>query len=518
MRNYSSRGWRDRITVLALVALCAGSVGDAMAQRRSDPLAGLDAYARTALTALRVPGIAIAVVRNDSVVFSRGFGVRAAGGAELVDERTLFSLGSTGKAFTAAAAAVMVSDSAMGWDDPMVRLLPGFQLHDPYLTATVTLRDALSHRTGLPRGDLIWIGAGNISRAEILKRVSHLEPTFGLRAHWGYSNIMYLAAGEAAGAVSRLGYDELVRQRLLRPLGMTETIVNPATIDGLANLASGHAPLGDSVYRKQFWFADRIAPAGAITSNVRDMAQWLRFQLGDGTFAGQRVMSREALAEMHRPQSIVLGENEVDSLQRFGTYGMGWFVEDYRGALVWQHGGATDGTTTMVAMLPEHRVGVVVLTNVASTVAPTALMRYVFDRHLGAPLKDWVAEAATRAARGRAMQDSSARALERTRVGGNPPAPAARYVGAYRDAMYGDFTVREEGGHLIATRGEWSGRLDYWNGTTFRWDLLGSMGTLLPYVFVRFDAEPDGTVSAASFGLTPAERASFRRVVERRRR
>ena len=509
-------GWRCRVTAAAAVAVIAGAVADAAAQRRSDPLAGLDAYARTTLTALRVPGIAIAVVRNDSVVFSRGFGVRAAGGAELVDDRTLFSLGSSGKAFTAAAAAVMVSDGAMRWDDPMVSLLPGFRLHDPYLTATVTVRDALSHRTGLPRGDLIWIGAGNISRAEILKRVSYLEPTFGLRAHWGYSNIMYLAAGEAAGAVSGLGYDELVRQRLLRPLGMTETIVNPSTIDGLANLASGHAPMGDSVYRKQFWFADRIAPAGAMTSNARDMAQWLRFQLGDGSFGGQRVMSREALAEMRRPQSIVLGDNEVDSLRRFSTYGMGWFVEDYRGALIWHHGGATDGTTTMVAMLPEHRLGVVVLTNVASTVAPTALMRYVFDRHLGAPLKDWVAEASDRAARARVMQDSSARALERTRVGGKPPAPAERYAGAYRDAMYGDLTVRQQGDDLVATRGEWTGRLEYWNGNTFRWDLTGAMGTLQPYVFVRFDAEPNGTVSAASFGLTPAERASFRRVVERR--
>ncbi len=513
--NVAGKLFRSVVLVLAAVSVHSDQ---AVAQKAVDPLAGLDAYARSTLAALRVPGFAIAVVRNDSVVYSKGFGVRASGANDPVDDQTLFALGSTGKAFTAAAVAALVSDGTMHWDDPLVSRLPGFRLHDPYLTATVTVRDALSHRTGLPRGDLIWIGAGKISRADVIERVRHLEPSFGLRSHWGYSNIMYLAAGEAAGAVSGIGYDELVRRRLLQPLGMASTIVNPSTIDGLTNLATGHAPLDDSVYRKPFWFADHIAPAGAMTSNVQDMARWLRFQLGDGSFEGRPVMSRAVLREMHSPQSIVVGENDVDSLQRFGTYGFGWFVEDYRGALIWQHGGATDGTQTMVAMLPEHRLGVVVLTNVASSSAPTALMRYVFDRHLGAPMRDWVAEAAERARRGKVLQDSLSRMQERGRVGGNPPAALAAYVGDYRDPMYGDFTVREEAGRLIATRGNWSGALEYWNGNTFRWALLGSTGTLLPYVFVRFGTEPDGRVSEASFALTPAERAGFRRTARPSRR
>ncbi|MHB1329694.1 MAG: serine hydrolase domain-containing protein, partial [Gemmatimonadales bacterium] len=220
-----------RSVVLVLAAVSARPEL-AAAQKKADPLAGLDAYAQAALSALRVPGLAIAVVRNDSVVYSRGFGVRVTGTKDLVDDRTLFALGSTGKAFTAAAVAALVSDGKMHWDDPLSRRLPGFRLHDPYLTATVTVRDALSHRTGLPRGDLIWIGAGGISRADVLERVRYLEPTFGLRSHWGYSNIMYLAAGEAAGAVSGIGYDELVRSRLLQPLGMTSTVVNPSTIEG----------------------------------------------------------------------------------------------------------------------------------------------------------------------------------------------------------------------------------------------------------------------------------------------
>jgi CubicO group peptidase (beta-lactamase class C family) len=278
----------------------------------------------------------------------------------------------------------------------------------------------------------------------------------------------------------------------------------------VANLASPHGLTGDSAWSKGHMNMDNIAPAGAIVSSVRDMAQYLRFQLGDGTFGGKRLVSAAALRETHLPQMLLGGGGGGggDTLTRFNTYGMGWFVQDYRGHLVWQHGGNTDGMTAAMGMIPSQKLGVVVLSNMQGAALPGLVMNYIFDRQLKAPVRDLSAEALRRAATQRRRADSATKAQMATKSTGAAPLPLTAYTGEYADSIYGDAVITLTDGRLTMKRGEWSGPLEYWNATNFRWGRLPS--ATVTHMFVKFDVAPDGKVTTVSYGLG-ADSAHFGR-------
>lgn len=486
--------------VLSILALQARAVG------AQEPFPGLDAYITKAMADWKVPGLAIAIVRNDSVLLAKGYGVRAVGGSDRVDDRTLFEIGSSSKSFTATVIAMLVSDGKMRWDDRLTNYLPSFQLQDPIANAEVTVRDALTHRAGLSRAELSWMYAG-IGRDEVLRRVRFLKPAFPFRSRWNYQNVMFLAAGEAAARAASTTWEELVRTRIFEPLGMTTSLpLAPKNRSGVANLATPHAIRADTVYTLTPMSMDNIAPAGSIVSNAHDMAQYLRFQLSDGMFGGKRLVASAELRQTHTPQMLMVGGGGGgggDSLTRFSTYGMGWMVQDYRRNLVWQHGGNTDGMTTAMGMLPDHKLGVVVLSNMYGAQLPDLLMRYVFDRQLGVvPVRDLSAEALARAAMQRRRNDSTERAQAAQRVAGTqPPLPLSAYAGSYADSLYGEATVSESEGKLVMQRGELSAPLEYWNANNFRWGRLQSAA--VTSLFVKFDVAPDGKVTSLSFGLGP---------------
>jgi len=467
-----------------------------------EPYPGLDAYVTNAMAAWKVPGIGLAIVRNDSVIYAKGYGVQKVGTKLAVDERTLFEIGSSSKSFTATLVAMMVSDGKMRWDDPVTTYLPSFRLYDPVANAELTLRDALSHRSGLARGELSWMAAG-ISREEVLRRVRFLRPSWGFRSRWGYQNIMYLAAGEAAAKVAGSTWEDLVQQRIFNPLGMTTSVPVARTPDKLVNFAAPHGLLRDSVFALAGHMnIDDAAPAGAIVSSARDMAQWLRFQLGDGTFGGKRLVSAAALRETHTPQMLMGagggGGGGGDSATYFNTYGFGWMVQDYRGALMWQHGGNTDGMTAAMGMLPQQKLGVVVLSNMAGAALPDILMRWIFDRQLGAPMRDL---SATTLARYR-MQRQRADSMERVQLAGRtsagpPPLPLTAYAGTYVDSLYGEGTIALENGKLFFARGDWRGPLEHVAYGNFRWGPLPS--AVVRELIVKFDVNVEGKVTGMSF-------------------
>jgi CubicO group peptidase (beta-lactamase class C family) len=484
-RRRTARPW---ILTASLVALAP------LAVDAQEPFPGLDAYVNQTLATWHVPGVSIGIVRNDTVLYTKGYGVRAFGAAAPVDDHTLFEIGSSSKAFTATLVAMLVGDGKMRWDAHVTDYLPGFRLYDPYASAELTLRDALTHRSGLARGELVWLGAG-ISRDEVLHRVRYLKPAWGFRARFGYQNMMYLAAGEAAGKAAGSTWDELIAKRIFEPLGMTSSVTSmpPATTQ---NLASPHTAPHDSLHAIDRSSLEDIGPAGSINSNARDMAQWLRFQLADGVYNGKRLVSSAALKVTHSPQTIIgAGElGPVDSLVTFSTYGMGWIVEDYRHELVWQHGGNTLGMTAAVGMMPEHKFGVVVLSNMAGSQVPDLLMRYIFERQLGLPKRDVSAEAYARYTVLRRRADSAEKAqLAQRTPGGKAPLALSAYAGTYSDSLYGDATVSVQDDHLFLTRGEWKGPLTFWNDENFRWSELS--------MFVKFEVAPSGTISGMTFGL-----------------
>lgn len=492
-----------RLILLAVTALGAAT---APAARAQEPFPGLDAYIEKARATWKIPGLSVAIVRNDSVIYAKGFGVLGAGSKTPVDARTLFEIGSSSKAFTATLTAMMVTDGKMRWDDHLSEYLPDFKMYDPVANEGATIRDALSHRTGIARGELAWLGAG-ISRDEVLHRVRFLKPETPFRSRYSYQNMMFLAVGQAVGKAAGSTWDDLVRQRIFVPVGMTSTV---ATSRGLTNTnrAVPHGFEHDTAFTKGPFDAENIAPAGAILSNAVDMAQWLRFQLNDGVVNGKRLVASAALRETHTPQMIIPsgagggrgGSDTTHATKHFSTYGFGWMVEDYRHELVWQHGGNTPGMTAAVGMLPEKKVGVVVLSNMQSAALPDILREYIFDRALGAPMRDLSAEAYTRTVAQRRRADSVEKAQSVVQASsGQPPLPLSAFAGTFGDSLYGDMTVVLKGDHLELERGEVRGPLQYWNANNFRW--TNPLSSVTGPMFIKFDITPDGRVTGLYFGL-----------------
>ena len=460
-----------QIISLIMLALCLPS-GGRIARAQEAPGPAFDEYVNKAIKDWEVPGLAIAIIKNDRIVFAKGYGVRELGKPTPVDERTLFAIGSSSKAFTATSIAMLVDEGKLKWDDPATKYLPGFQLYDPYATRELTVRDLLSHRSGLERGDLLWY-ASAYDRDEVLRRIRYLKPAWSLRAHFGYQNIMFLAAGQIIPSLTGKSWDDFVRERIFTPLGMTSTSTSIKALAGSNNVATPHAKIDDKVEVVPWRNIDNIGPAGSINSNVIDMAQWVRLQLGGGVYQNQRLLSSGAIKEMHAPQTIIPLEGAMEVLYpeaHFLTYGMGWFLSDYRGRKIVEHGGAIDGMRAEVAMMPEEKLGVVILTNKNGTVLPQALMFKVFDGYLGGTQRDWSAEIlkSFKALEGQALAAEKKAEGERVK-GTSPSLSPEKYAGAYHSEMYGDARVTLENGKLVAHYGPgFIGDLEHWHFDTFR--------------------------------------------------
>lgn len=485
----------------AAVSLGAASLG-AQAPASREPYRGLDAYVDSALRTWKVPGLALAVVRHDSVIYARGYGVRELGRPDPVDAHTVFAIGSSSKAFTAAAVAMLVDERKVRLDAPAATYLPTFQLYDPYATRELTVRDLLTHRSGLARGELVWYGSG-YDRDEILRHVRFLQPTTSFRSQFGYQNMMYIAAGQVVAHAANTTWDDFVTRRIFTPLGMTATSTSVGAVAGLPDLASPHGEIADTLRVVTRRNLDNAGPAGSINSTALDMAQWVRLQLGHGVYAGRRLVSDTMMAEMHTPQTVVRIDTAAQRLNpytHFSDYGLGWFVEDYRGHEVWQHGGNVDGFTALVGMLPDEQLGLVILTNMNGSGLPMALMRRVFDLQLKAPPRDWSAVMYARTEQLRARAKAAERKLEAERVPNTRPSlPLAAYTGTYVDSLYGAVQVREADGQLLLDYGPtWHGTLRHWDFDIFR---TRFDTPVLPPFFVEFHPTPTGTVGEVQLDM-----------------
>lgn len=443
----------------------------AQATRPAQLDAAFDAYVAQTMKDWKVPGLAIGIVRNDSTLFTQGYGTRTMGTTQPVDEHTLFAIGSASKAFTATLAAMMVDAGKMRWDDPATKYLPDLQMFDPYVSRELTLRDMLTHRSGLARGDLVWF-AGGYDRDEILRRVRFLQPSWSMRSRFGYQNIMYLAAGQAVARVAGKSWDDLVRERIFLPLGMGETSTSTRDVQGKANLATPHLAVNDTLNIVPYHNIDNIGPAGSINSNVSDMLKWVRFQLAAGSVNGKTLLSPSALAETHAAQMVVPLSADAKAFNPFThleSYGMGWFLQDYRGHELDQHGGNIDGMSAMVALVPELTLGVVILTNANGSPVPTIVLYRALDALLGAAPRDWNGE--QRRLYDKAMvavKAAQAKHLASRATNTRPSLPLDKYVGQYADSLYGDVSFRLKGGSLAMTYGSGiEATLSHWQYDTF---------------------------------------------------
>lgn len=462
----------------------------------------IDEYARKAGQDWRVPGFAMAIVKDDKVIFSKGYGVRKLGEQTPVDERTLFAIASNTKAVTAAAISMLVDEGKLKWDDPATKYLPGFQLYDPYVTRELTVRDLLSHRSGLATfgGDLLWYDS-TYKSDEILRRVRYLKPTSSFRSRYGYQNIMFLAAGQIVANVTGKSWEQFVRERFLVPLGMTQTTTSITAFKGTDNIASPHNELDGKMRVVRYSNVDSAGPAAALNSSVADMAQWIRLQLGRGKYEGKQFFSAKASREMWSPQTIVPFSEQSEKFnptRHFNTYGLGWFLSDYHGRKVVSHGGGLDGMISQVAMMPEENLGLVVLTN-SETQLATIMVNKVFDVFLGVPARDWSAELLERTRQAQAAQKDEEKKLEQERAKGTKPSLSLQsYAGTYGGEMYGEAKVTvEENGRLVlrlVPSPNFVGDLEHWQYDTFRVKWRESVSYPFPKGFVTFTLNAHGKV------------------------
>jgi CubicO group peptidase (beta-lactamase class C family) len=366
-------------TLLAFLPLLAP------AARAGDPLDGFDGYVERAMADWETPGLSIAVVQNGQVTMAKGYGFRTKGGGAQVDAGTVFAAGSISKTFTASAVAALIARDRMRWDDRVIDHLPGFRLHDPYVTREIRMRDLLSQRSGLPRGELLWFYAP-FDRREILRRLQYLESENGFRSGFSYNNLMFVAAGEAVAAAAGMSWDNFLADTFFGPLGMSSTTTSVVALGG--NAATPHARV-DGVIQPIAWLnVDNIAPAGGVNSSAADLAKWMLFQLADGSTPRETVLRPADAEEMRTPQTVI---RVTDSRRAeipetlFRAYGLGWFLEDYRGVQLAYHGGRIDGMSSRLTVVPERGLGIAILTNRGRSNLPDALTYRLLDAYLGAP-------------------------------------------------------------------------------------------------------------------------------------
>jgi len=348
-----------------------------------------DDYIARAVHDWEIPGLSIAVVKDGTTVYSRGFGLRHADAAGLVDEHTLFTIGSCTKAFTATAVAMLVMDGKLSWDDPVRKFLPDFTLMDPVASEKLTLRDIVTHQSGVEDGAITNIPYDN--SADAIRGLRLLSPVHPFRGGFSYNNTMLLVLGKVVEAVSGMSWESFLQTRILSPLSMTDSRPTVLAAHSVANRAIAHnQPHGAESSRVMpVKSLDFLSSSAALQSSAVDMANWLKFQLGQG---GDGLLSSALRAEMHS-QQIMLEPNPFTLMMHPGSdkhgYGMCWFVRDYAGARIVQHGGYVDGFTSFAVMGPAQGFGVVVLTNMHNSLAPFAIAYRVIDAYLGVAETDW---------------------------------------------------------------------------------------------------------------------------------
>lgn len=451
MGSVEQAGWRRVIRRGLTAAALLGASALPLAAQGAPDWAAFDRSVAKAARDWHVPGLAIAVVSNDSLVFARGYGVIEAGKPTPATEHTRFAIGSTTKAMTTAALAMLVDEGKLRWDDRVIDYLPELRLYDPYVTRELTVRDLLTHRTGLPGTDLLWaIPENQYPMAEMIRRLRFVHPASSFRTTFEYQNVVYAIGGLLVERISGMPWDAFVRSRIFAPLGMMETEPLVSAISGKANVAVPHVEVGDSLRTVPVRSTDAIAAAGSVWSSVSDMSKWMRFILDSGRVGSTRLIKPATFEEIVAPQ-IRAPLSEYPALElshpHFFAYALGWFVQDYHGSTVWMHTGSIDGMSAIIGLLPGQRVGVYVLANLDHAELRHALMYEVFDLYRGAAPRDWSTEMHSlySARRRGAMASASKHA-----AGTHPSLPLERYAGRYADSTYGIVTVELAGGALRA--------------------------------------------------------------------
>jgi len=497
----SMRKLRLFLTLLALPATLRAQ------GKPAAPPPGFDAYVASVMKQFEVPGMGIAIVKDGQVILAKGYGVKRLGSPDPVDANTRFGIASNTKAFTALAIGMLVEEGKLEWDAPVVNYLPQFMMWDPWVTRQITVRDLLVHRSGLGlgAGDLLWWPPSTYTPPEIMRRLRFIEPATSFRSAYAYDNVLYLVAGQLIQAVSGQSWSDFVTVRIIRPVGMLEaTTTHAAANDVQGNVAVTHARVNGKVQVVKPFSDPNTDPAGGINAGAADMARWMIAQMDSGRVGDKRLWQQRTTREqwsLVTPIPVNAPPPELAPLRNsFSGYALGFGVRDYRGQKLVAHTGGLPGYVSRLAMLPDQKVGVVVLTNMESGAAFDAIAFHVLDYYLKAPPFDWLAgwtrlvarmdstDAAENAATA-AARDSTSR----------PSLPLERYATTYEDPWYGSVTVAMEDGGLVMRFDHTPslvGDLSHWQYDT--WLVKWRDRELRADAFVTFTLDEQGRVAGAA--------------------
>lgn len=498
MKRYVPRWFGLLLLVSLPVSGLAAQTGSRTGGQLPPSLNGLDEFVTGVMQEWHVPGLALGVIHDGKPVKLEGYGYRDVERKLPVTPQTLMAIGSNSKSFTAVLMGMLVDSGKLEWDEPVRNYLPDFQLYDEFATREMTPRDLVSHRSGLPRHDLLWYGR-SFDREDLYRRLKYLEPNASFRSRWQYQNLMFMTAGYLVEEIEGRSWDDLIDQRIFEPLGMTRsntsvTALDPARDDaavayvwrecpqatatgaGVADNGGARDPecgLVKVPYRN----IDAVGPAGSINSSVEEMVRYIQMHVDSGRYRGREILSTKNTMEMQTPQMLV-GSQEIwpDELG-MAAYGLGLSVTSYRNRKLVIHGGGIDGFISQMAWLPRERIGVMVLTNMSgNNPVPNIVTRNVMDRMLGLDQIDWVGRIKQQQAEAeeRRKKREEERAAER-KPNTTPSHELAAYAGTYEHPAYGTLTVRQEGSSLTLSFDEFTVALKHFHYDVFEVDDPGNM-------------------------------------------
>ena len=485
------------------------------------PAFDLDRDVNSALKLFDVPGIAIAIVKDGKVITAKGFGVRKLGEPAPVDAKTLFEVASNSKGFTAAALAMLVDEGKLAWDDPVTKHLPGFQMHDSYVTGAMTIRDLLTHRSGLGlgAGDLLWWPTTTFTTDEIIEKLRYIRPATSFRNSYAYDNLLYIVAGKIIADKAGKSWGEAMHERILAPLGMTGTTTSLAENAGNPDVANAHSKINGKIAAVKSMPVPNAVGAVGINTNAEDIAKWMMVLLDEGKIAGvkdkdgkpARLLSEKQARELWTAQTPIKIAKPKPALAatkpNFSAYGLGFQLRDYKGMKVAMHGGALQGFYSRVLMVPDAKLGVAILTNAENGGSMTALQWRILDHYLQAAPSDWLALVAKVEQEQHAEEVKKQGKASGARAAKSQPSlPLAAYDGEYEDAWYGKVVIKPEGKkHILSfTRTpDLTGELEHWQHDTFivRWKERNFNAD----AYVTFSLNPDGSIDRVKMAPVSAE-------------
>ncbi len=440
-----------------LLAHCSLLIGNAQPSFVKD---SLDAYVQKALEGWKIPGVAVCVIKDGKIDLMKGYGISEWGTAKMVDENTLFGIGSNTKAFTATALALLDAEKKLSLDDKVQKWLPDFKLYDSWVTKEATVRDLLCHRLGFEtfQGDFMYFDS-DLSKEEVRQKFGMTKPMYGFRSKWGYTNAAFLTAGEVIPKVSGKSWNAFLKERIFTPLGMSRTITTTSEMNAATNICAAHTVVDNVVKKIPYGRLDNMAPAGAIFSSAMDLSKWVMMQLNGGKLDGKEIIPASAIGQTRTPQSILGNGGHPYNKSHFALYGLGWFLEEYSGRKIVSHTGGVNGFVTSVCLVPEEKLGIVVLTNTDANGLYEALRFEIMDSYLGLPYRNYSAVYLQRqTANDKEEADWLKKKRDTIELKIKTDAPLSALAGTYCHPVYGTMNIAIKDGKAIATFEHHKGR------------------------------------------------------------